>query len=134
MRSALGVQQPIPAQLAHGQAVGGGTSDATVPANGCQPFLIRQGDTAAFVACELLAESYLYTGPMGSVAVGPLLVQTARGIIREAHTQSLMAIAPCESGARIARDKGGFWCTALSFCMGLSVSGHVGGVFGHLDR
>ena len=106
VRSGPGLRQPILTQLARGQTVEA-AADTTIPADGYQWLPIRQGEATAFIARELLAESYVRPDPVGSVPVAPELVQAAQGTPLAGHTRALMAIALCESGGRTARDNGG---------------------------
>lgn len=106
VRSGPGLQQPILTQLARGQAVEA-TADPAILADGYHWLPIRQGDTTAFVARELLSPQAVRPDPVGPVPVAPELVTAAQGTPLAAHTRALMAIAICESGARTARDNGG---------------------------
>ena len=106
VRSGPGLQQPIVTQLARGQAVEA-TADPAILADGYHWLPIRQGDTTAFVALELLSPQSVRPDPVGPVPVAPELVTAAQGTPLAAHTRALMAIAICESGARTARDNGG---------------------------
>ena len=106
VRSGPGLRQPILTQLARGQAVEA-AADTTIPSDGYHWLPIRQGEGTAFIARELLAESYVRPDPVGSVPVAPELVQAAQGTALAGHTRALMAIALCESGGRTARDNGG---------------------------
>ncbi len=106
VRSGPGLRQPILTQLARGQAVEA-AGDRTIPADGYHWLPIRQGDATAFIARELLAESYVRPDPVGSVPVTPELVQAAQETPLAGHTRALMAITLCESGGRTARDNGG---------------------------
>ena len=106
VRSGPGLHQPILTQLARGQAVEA-AADTTISADGYHWLPIRQGEGTAFIARELLAESYVRPDPVGSVPAAPELVQAAQGTALAGHTRALMAIALCESGGRTARDNGG---------------------------
>ena len=106
VRSGPGLRQPILTQLARGQVVEA-AADTTIPADGYHWLPIRQGEGTAFIARELLAESYVRPDPVGSVPVAPELVQAVQGTALAGHTRALMAIALCESGGRTARDNGG---------------------------
>ena len=106
VRSGPGLQQAILTQLARGQAVEA-TAGPVILADGYHWLPIRQADTTAFVARELLAPQYVRPDPVGPVPVAPELVTAAQGTPLESHTRALMAIAICESGARTARDNGG---------------------------
>ena len=106
VRSGPGLRQPILTQLARGQAVEA-AGDRTIPADGYHWLPIRQGEATAFIARELLAESYVRPDPVGNVPVAPELVQAAQGTPLAGHTRALMAITLCESGGRTARDNGG---------------------------
>lgn len=106
VRSGPGLRQPILTQLARGQAVEA-VGDRTIPADGYHWLPIRQGEATAFIARELLAESYVRPDPVGNVPVAPELVQAAQGTPLAGHTRALMAITLCESGGRTARDNGG---------------------------
>ena len=106
VRSGPGLRQPILTQLARGQAVEA-AGDRTISADGYHWLPIRQGEATAFIARELLAESYVRPDPVGTVPVAPELVQAVQGTPLAGHTRALMAIALCESGGRTARDNGG---------------------------
>ena len=106
VRSGPGLRQPILTQLARGQAVEA-AGDRTVSADGYHWLPIRQGEATAFIARELLAESYVRPDPVGTLPVAPELVQAAQGTPLADHTRALMAITLCESGGRTARDNGG---------------------------
>ena len=106
VRAGPGLRQPILTQLARGQTVEA-AADTAIPADGHQWLPIRQGEATAFIARELLAESYVRPDPVGPVPVAPELVRAAQGTPLAGHTRALMAIALCESGGRTARDNGG---------------------------
>ena len=78
VRAGPGLRQPILTQLARGQTVEA-AADTTIPADGYRWLPIRQGDATAFIARELLAESYVRPDPVGPVPVAPELVRAAQG-------------------------------------------------------